>query len=60
MDIQKISNFWNLDYLRDLRAQNSAANFSTKKFIETQNRTQAAWSPLFCRFLTYHANFEVS
>ena len=45
--------------------RNSTTNFRTlsqvqKKVIESQICTQAAWPLLFCWFLTYHANFEVS
>ena len=42
--------------------RNSAANFRTfgrKKILRLKKCTQADWPPFFCRFLTYHANFEV-
>ena len=64
MDLQKISKSLNLAFLRVLLSQKQCSKFqnfgvSTKKFIETQKCIQAAWPPLFCQFLTYHANFEV-
>ena len=65
MDFQKISKSWKIVYLRDLQAQKQCIKFqnfrlSSKKVIETQKYTQAAWTPLFYWFLIDHANFEVS
>ena len=65
MDFKKICKSWNLAYLIVVQAQKHCSKFqnfglSAKKVIETQSCTQAAWPPLFCQFLTYRANFEVS
>ena len=62
MDFQKISKSWNLAELIVLQAQKQCSKFQNfglneKKVIETESCTQAAWPPLFCQFLTYHANF---
>ena len=66
MDLQNISKSWILAYLRVLQAQKQYSKFqnfgvSTGKVIETQKCTQAARRPLlFCQFLTYNTNFELS
>ena len=51
MDFQKMSKSWNLAYLILHQAQKQCSKFqnfglSTKKAIETQKCTQAAWPPL--------------